>query len=52
MSSAAKIDEILDSTGAMRKYQWIQVTLVCLNNLTVAFHFLVIVFHSITPDFR
>ncbi|KAF6040835.1 hypothetical protein EB796_000868 [Bugula neritina] len=51
-STKYKIDSVLEKAGAFGRYQWFQVVLSSSGSFMVACHFLVIVFHSITPKHR
>ena len=48
----SKIDSILESVGAFGLYQFLQITLSSLGSFFGASQFLIVVFHSITPQFR
>jgi len=51
-STKYKIDSVLEKSGAFGRYQWFQIFLGALGPFITACHFLVIVFHSITPKHR
>ncbi|KAF6040834.1 hypothetical protein EB796_000867 [Bugula neritina] len=51
-STKSKIDYVIEQAGAFGKYQWLQLLCLCMGSFLAAFHFLIIVFHSITPKHR
>jgi len=51
-STKSKIDHVIEQAGAFGKYQWLQLLCLCMGSFLAAFHFLIIVFHSITPKHR